>query len=273
MALAAAGYFWGSDLWKAAPDGAAPGGAARPPAAIVIAPAPDASMPQFVDLADIIGGGNGFGSGRKGVGIDPSTGMLSRDVGQEMQGPVNRFQRTASPLVDGVFIPNGNVKGSRIPVQVSSSGIQVADLPSTSGHWQGFPRNGADADSQSVLNFIDYQSAGHSVLGLHANLGITFDLSAIRKLLPERKLAMFTAWLGNSSIGSTEFRVYLDGKCQAICSEITNSSRATRVQVPLASARFLTLISLDAGTFGHDATFLGDPRLMLDRVSAADKKK
>jgi len=33
------------------------------------------------------------------------------------------------------------------------------------------------------------------------------------------------------------------------------------------------LISLDAGTFGHDATFLGDPRLMLDRVSAADKKK
>ncbi len=273
IALAAAGYFFGSGFWTAAPDGAPQSAAARPPATIVVEPPSDASVLQFVDLADIAGGGNGFGSGRKGVGIDPSTGVLSRDLGQEMHGPVNRFQRTASPLVDGVFIPNGNVKGVRIPVQVASSGIKVADLPSTSGHWQGFPRNGANADSQTVLNLVDYQSPGHSVLDLHANLGVTFDLSAIRKLLPERELATFTAWLGNSSIGSAEFRVYLDGKCLPSYPEITNDRGGTRVQVPLGNARFLSLISLDSGTFGQDATFLGDPRLILNRPSAADKKK
>lgn len=237
--------------------------AAPPPALLVLPPVPENNAAPSIDLADIVGGGNGFGAGRKGAGIDPSTGTVGTDLGQEMQGPVNRYQRTASPLVDGVFIPSGSRKGDRLEVQISSTGLTVGDLPSTTGHWQGFVKNGPDAGGQAVLNLVDYQSPGHSVLGLHANLGVTFDLAAIQQLVDGRQLTTFTAWLGNSGSASTEFRVYLDGRRAAAFAQVTSATGGTLVQIPLGGARFLTLVALDSGGFGQNATFLGDPRLLL----------
>lgn len=267
LLLTLAAFFIAGRRQPPGEDVTPPPAAAPRPAMLVIPAVPDETTQRWVDLADIVGGGNGFGAGRKGAGIDPSTGTFGSDFGHEMRGPVNRYQRTASPLVDGVFVPNGSDHGEHLRVQVASTGITVNDLSSTTGHWQGLVKNGPDTGSQAVLNLVDYQSPGHSVLGLHANLGVTFDLAAIGQLVEPRRPHTFTAWLGNSGTASTEFRVYLDGRRAAAFTQVTSAQGGILVQVPLGDAHFLTLIALDSGSFGQNATFLGDPRLLFGGVA------
>ena len=132
----------------------------------------------------MVGGGNGFGTGRKGDGLDPVSGEFGDRVNPQTHGPVNRYQRTASPLVDGVFVPDGSATAAHSRVQIASTGLAVTNLPMTSGYYRDSIKNGPIITGHAVLNLIDFDSRGHSVLSVHANQGVTFDLAAIRKLLP-----------------------------------------------------------------------------------------
>ena len=62
---------------------------------------------QEFDLADVVGGGNGFGTGQTLQGIDPATGEIhSALVQSDREAGHSRYAAvTARPLIDGVFVP------------------------------------------------------------------------------------------------------------------------------------------------------------------------
>jgi hypothetical protein len=123
---------------------------------------------------------------------------------------------------------------------------------------------------------VDYSSAGHGVLWLHANKGITFDLDAIRRANPGGKLLRFCAVAGDSENDSAmthlaDIWVFVDGRVRFQRREITRDSGEFFVTVPLADRdRFLTLAATDGGDGQNwDWVMFGDPRLELSVIAAS----
>lgn len=226
-----------------------------------------------LDLADIIGGGNGLGSGTYRQAIDPRDAKVQiRDFGKLGNVVTNRFSKSAFPFIDGVFIPDGEDGIAEIPV--SSTGITVRGLPKTSGNAWDMIRNGpVSQQHSSELDGIDFTGQGHRLLGLHANAGVTFDVTAIRNALcgqnANRYDALrFTAKLGY--FGATgghhaDAWVYVDGNQVAYFPRLRREDGLQDVAIELPrSARFLTLITTDGGNgFSMDQIGFGDPTLSL----------
>jgi cytochrome c553 len=247
---------------------------------------------EGLDLADIVGGGNGFGTGRKGIGIDARTGkMQERPFGDLGNVKPGNYASSPYAFVDGVFVPaNGETK-------ISSSGLKASELPANSGKAWDMIRNGpVSSQFSTTLGNVDYNSAGHTMIGLHANAGITFDLAAIRaagQSETSAETSQSTQLFGEPSAVSTgyhfscvvgyggrtvepsaQFRVYLDGQLKAIGRLGRNDTQEISFDVP-PIASFLTLISTDGGNgYGHDQISFGDPRLTLAKSSTTtDAKK
>ena len=152
---------------------------------------------KTLDLVDVVAGGDGF-SGRRGRGIDPTTGRIS-DIQSgkvyEIHGDYKYHRVEGVPFVDGVFIP----EGSKGPVQIDSAGHVFPDCPKTDNNswvnvWAGGKLPQAIAARMAAdLEGIDYFSPGHGALLMHANKGLTFDLDAIRRGNPNHKVLRFRA--------------------------------------------------------------------------------
>ena len=215
-----------------------------------------------VDLADIVGGGDGSGTGRKGHGIDPRSGQPRDKTGlQILDGVrVNVAVPGPAPLVDAVFVADG----SR-PVTIATTGLAVTCLPPTSGAAWDVIRAGPVAQQFSTtLGDVDYGTAGHTLIGLHANAGITFDLAAIAADFP-RKAPRFSAvagYGGRTAEADAEFHVLVDGVVSAH-GRIGRDDGGVPVDVPLPpGARFLTLVATDGGNgIANDQVCFGDPRI------------
>ena len=232
-----------------------------------------------LDLADIVGGGNGLGTGTIGHGIDPrSAAVKTRDFGRLGNLTPNRFAASKFPFVDGVVVPDGEDGKAEVPV--TSTGITVTGLPSTSREAWDSIRNGPVASQHSSeLGGIDFTEDGHTLLGLHANAGITFDLAAIREATGWEDLR-FTAqvgYFGQSGKMKADAWVVVDGEPVARFEGLQRESGLKGVEVSLPeSARFLTLLSLDGENgIGHDQVGFGDPRLVAESpaaLSTADRE-
>ena len=154
-----------------------------------------------LDVADIISGGDGTTKLRGGM-IDPSTGMQTQNPTVEIPTD-NLYHRVSSlPVIDGCFIPDGEAG----PVQVDSLEHRFA-LPKTDGFAFNMIVGGNHVPIDpaksivpipTVVGGVDYSQSGHWLLYLHANVGITFDLAALRRLHPGLTLSTFHAMLGNS---------------------------------------------------------------------------
>ena len=81
-----------------------------------------------LSLADIVGGGNGLGTGKIDMGIDPISGKLSKDLRETRKSANDYHPVPSNPYIDGVFVPNG--KTQQI---VSSQGHLFRECPATSG--------------------------------------------------------------------------------------------------------------------------------------------
>lgn len=226
-----------------------------------------------IDLADIVGGGDGHGTGRLDRGIDLKTGEVSRGPatswtigGQSRFRPLPQFRG-----VDGVFVPNG----ARGPVVISSTGLTFAQCPATNGIFFGGPVNSGKVygmDTQRVyrarLNAIDYGNARHPALHLHPNSGITFDLGQIREDNPDARIERFTAVCGIpkdtplTRTSPTDVWVLLDGVVRLHLHYPTDRNTTETVSVPISpQTRFLTLASTCPGDQGFCWIFFGDPFL------------
>jgi hypothetical protein len=235
---------------------------------------------RFLDLVDVVAGGNGF-SGRRNAGIDPSNGQLCTETPKisERQGD-NKYHRVQGmPFVDGVFIPDGRSG----PVQVNSAGHTIADFSSSSNMtshlvWAGgivpIPKDNLHMSKfPTVLDGIDYASSGHGLLAMHANKGITFDLDAIRRANPGCTVRRFLAVAGNVEDASenkglpvfADYWVIIDGRVHVCTREINHYNGGLPVNVGIKDKdRFLTLVATDSRNgVEFDWILFGDPRLEL----------
>ena len=228
-----------------------------------------------LNLADVVGGGNGFGSGNYRDGIDARNAKVqTRDFGKLGNVVTNKFSPSAFEFIDGVFIPDGQNGAAVIPV--SSTGITITGIPTTSGNAWDMIRNGPVASQHShELDGIDFTKKGHAFLGLHANSGITFDLAAIRLASGHDQLR-FDAELGYFGADDGSYAdawIFLDGENVFEFKRLKRSDGLQKLKVEIpAKTRFLTLVSTDGGNgFGMDQIGFGDPQLKSPQVTELTK--
>lgn len=234
-----------------------------------------------INLADVVGGGCGFGTGTQNFGINPGGGAL-RKAEFETRRLSNIYTAVASSaFIDGVFIPNG----AKTQI-VSSEGHVFGECPKTSGYYYSDICNSPSSVTSAgnsvafpvTLNKINYSSQEHSCIFLHANAGITFDLNAYRPHLSGSKIVRFTSEAGICDSAPKEsyadFWVLVDGKMRFCTLESMTRGQVKTVSVDLNSTdRFLTLIVTDGGTvnkdvdenqIGYDWGVFGRPVLILE---------
>ncbi len=226
-----------------------------------------------LNLADIVGGGNGRGTGTLDQGIDLETGLASTKPTTTIQ----RTQRNTFRLspqfrgVDGVFVPNGALG----PVVISSTGLTFSECPRTMGSYFSGPTNGGtffDLPGQKMhtarLHGIRFGTPTHPAITLHPNAGITFDMDLLRRDNPDSKMDRFTAVCGipndmpQSPFSSADVWVLLDG---VICLHLNfpvGGNLVEKVDVPIpARTRFLTLAATCSGRADYSWVVWGDPFL------------
>ncbi|MEN6308593.1 MAG: FecR family protein [Anaerohalosphaeraceae bacterium] len=235
-----------------------------------------------IDLADIVGGGNGFGTGKECIGIDPISGKLNKDlmlVNRKL-GYVQYFPVPEMPCIDGVFVP----LGGNIPQVVTSQGHVFKQCPSTDGcFWIEITNNpiasiSGNAGGEAIdvhlvrLAGIQFGIPMHPAIMMHSNTGITFDLDAIRDTIPGSHIRCFTSMYGMSDTViqqnvQSDMWVLVDGqKRQGAHFIYDKTCHYAYINIEIADQdRFLTLMSTDGGDGnGGDWTFFGDPALELE---------
>ncbi len=147
-----------------------------------------------------------------------------------------------------MFVPNGRSRQI-----VSSEGHLFQDCPVTCGLTCDSLVN-----AQAMLDWLADSNAAApetsvSVLLLHSNMGITFDLQAIRNLLPGAKITRFQSkcgmrkWAVRSSASNADFWILVDGKLRHKQTQVKANS-IFDIDIALSdSDRFLTLVETDGG--------------------------
>lgn len=212
-----------------------------------------------VDLADIIGGGNGRGTGQSEIGIDPLTGKRYEYFSQDRQGSGRYVPVSEDRYIDGVFVPQGEK-----PQVVSSKGHVFKECPKTNnifyaGIVTGSAKNLSDYNhrpAQASLGGKLYGTLDYPSIFMHANLGVTFDLAAIRADLPGFSIDRFVADAGLSSDaprqGNVDVWVLIDGQVRYSSLGFREKGKAISIDVPLKAAdRFLSLVVTDGRDQDH----------------------
>jgi hypothetical protein len=249
--------------------------AAQPDIFILQLPVPGRSVSpsERLNLADIVGGGNGRSRGTVGRGIDLGTGLAFRDPATAIRrARQNEFLPTPQfHGVDGVFVPNGALG----PVVISSTGLTFPECPDTLGSYYGGPVNSGkiyDIPSKQIytarLNGVSLGTSGHPALNLHPNAGITFDLDEIRHDNPNARFDRFTAVCGipkdlpQRPFSPADVWVLLDGVVCFHWRYPTGQNVVEKVDVLISSqTRFLTLVTTCSGRADYSWIFFGDPFL------------
>ncbi len=235
------------------------GGAGRPLQRIA------ANTAEFVrdirdplDLADIVAGGDGT-TGQTGRGIDPLTGntVKLKEANINVVGTREYRKVPAVKFVDGVFVP----EGSSGPVQLDSASHRYA-LPKTCGRTDhsifaetGGPLAAKQRDMPLARggladNLAHVLTRSHPQLYLHANVGITFDLEAIRESRPGRRPARFQAVVCTERSGlpaaAMSAWIFVDGQLAFQRQKFHLRDGYFGIDVPLpAGAHYLTLVATD----------------------------
>jgi hypothetical protein len=158
-------------------------------------------------------------------------------------------------------------------VKITSTGITVIGIADTCEQTWDFFRNGP-GNSQKFFNVgnVDFRSGDHSMLAIHANKIITFDLGAIRNATGYKDLKFCTTvGYGGAADPTVDFSVYVDGK------PLVNSTPITRAGMPLDlpidfDKRFLSLVVTDGNkNISYDQIFFGDPMLVPEFDVLANK--
>jgi hypothetical protein len=216
----------------------------------------------IISLADIVGGGNGSGTGTSGHGINPSTGSTANPAQFQISQPndINVYNSTSVNFVNGVFIPDGGAG----TVTLDSAGHTYSSFPNTDGNSWDLIKDGPFQNGGSVLSGTDYNGGTHKMIGFQANKGITFDLQQIEAANPGFDIGSFTGVFGMTHIsggfGTADWWVFVDGVLATSQLNVSGGV-GTAVSVPLTSSNhYLTLFSTDHGDGNNvDQIIIGDP--------------
>ncbi len=234
---------------------------------------------ERLDLADIIGGGNGLGTGTSNSGIDLLSGELVSQKQEERKEGTGKYIPVKSlPFVDGVFVPDGAVK----PFPISSAGHVFSDFrDDTSNSWYMpicnnseiiMASNGGGMQNQRmIMKGKVYGVPSAPLLVAHANAGITFDLDAIRHAQPGTRILRFSSQAGildpaTGANNDISFMVLVDGETRYIQKEYFKESSPLSIQVNLSDGdRFLTLICTECSDNAGDWSIFAEPVLELEQ--------
>lgn len=196
-------------------------------------------------------------------GIDLRNGGITKDkLAYHRDIQTNRLQKVENvPGVKWVFVPDG-----RGAVMVDHK-VEVKGVPATSGHfWDTIANRPLNAQRSTTLGGADYAAQGHSMLAMHANSGITFDLLQLRERSGLRAMRL-TGLIGfgaskEAAASRADFTVFVDAEMKFQKLKLRkDETAALDIAVP-ATARTLTLIATDGGDgIGSDLFFIGDPKL------------
>ena len=201
-------------------------------------------------------------------GIDMRTGAVTK-AKQDYHRDIPANKKVPVPAVEAVlsvFVPNG-----------------PAPVPATSGHfWDTVANRPLNAQRSTKLGDTDFAAKGHTILAMHANSGITFDLAKLREQ------SGITAMRLNGLVGfgaakeaadtRADFTVFVDAELKFQKLKLRkDETAALDVELP-ATAKTLTLIATDGGDgISHDLLFIGDPKLVPSvaetRLTDADAAK
>lgn len=209
-------------------------------------------------------------------GIDVRNGAITKDkLAYHRDIQVNRLQKVEDvPGVKWVFVPDGKGK---VTVDFKT---EVKGVPATSGHfWDSIANRPLNAQKHSKLGVTDFSTKGHTMLAMHANSGITFDLAALREQSGLQAMRL-TGLVGfgatdGAAASSADFTVFVDTELKFQKLKLRKDEIAVLdVEVP-ATAKTLTLIATDGGDgIGSDLLFIGDPKLAAEagdkRITEAD---
>jgi len=221
------------------------------------------------DLADVVGGGNGLGTGQAGAGIDPSSGASIKDTRGFLEEAVpNKYLESPLPIVDGVSIPDGNDLGS---VVISSTGLQASNIPATSGKaWDAIRNGPVHSQFSAKLRDVEYNDGLHKLLSLHANALITFDLTELPPITTGavvrnrgNTLRGEIGYFGQTPKEGASAYVVIDGKTVFKREQFGRNDGMAKIDVTIPEGgRFLTLIATDNGNgIGHDQICFADLRI------------
>lgn len=199
-------------------------------------------------LVDIVGGGNGFETANIERYIDPVSGKLQNGSQYGFHAASNDYRPSAlHPFIDGTFIPNGQT-----PQVISSRGHLFTECPVTSGLYSQNIRAFTNLSTLVLENVGDHK-AKSPFLYMHSNMGITFDLQAIRESLPGAAITRFQSQCGlrryadYPTAGNADFWVIVDGKVR-FKQEQVRAGGLYPIDIELSeNDRFLTLVETDGG--------------------------
>jgi hypothetical protein len=208
-------------------------------------------------------------------GIDIRNGSITKDkLGYHRDIQTNRLQKVSSvPSVLWVFVPSG----PKLPIAFKQ---EVTGIPATSGHfWDTIANHPISAQRNTKLGGTDFATKGHSMLAMHANSGITFDLAKLREQSGLKAMRL-TGLVGfgaskEAAASKADFTVFVDAELKFQKLKLRkDETAALDLEVP-AKAKTLTLIATDGGDgIGNDLLFIGDPKLMPEiaetRLTEAD---
>ncbi len=196
-------------------------------------------------------------------GIDVRNGSITKDkLGYHRDIQTNRLQKVPSvPSVLWVFVPSG----PKLPIAFKQ---EVTGIPATSGHfWDTIANRPINAQRSTTLGGTDFATKGHSMLAMHANSGITFDLAKLREQsgLKAMRLTGLVGFGADKAAAASkaDFTVFVDAELKFQKLKLRkDETAALDLEVP-AKAKTLTLIATDGGDgISSDLLFIGDPKLV-----------
>lgn len=247
---------------------------------------------KTLDLADVVGGGNGLGTGLLGSGIDAASGVYTTTPTRVEfpRVPCQYNSVQSNPFIDGVFVPDGADE----TVILNSNGQSYAGFPVTEGIYrspithgpairdrQRFPSRSFKESMEFYLMELEmggvlYGTSNNPAIYMHTNVGITFDLDAIRSAYGNHPITYFESMCGipemvrqtyanetkNPEKTALAFYVFLDDQCQLV-KTFDNDSQPEKIRIPISQeSRFLTVAVVDTGlNSDYDWCLLGKPVL------------
>ncbi|AQQ09201.1 FecR protein [Sedimentisphaera cyanobacteriorum] len=233
---------------------------------------------ENISLADILGSGSGTGNGVIGRAINLSSGEYIRKT-TKLQSSKSGYRLVPSnEIVDGVFIPDGEDAS-----QVTSKNHIYDGFENTSGTCWTPISNGPNFNMGSnyynkrcIINGQLYGTKENPALYMHSNSAVTFDLRALRTMLPGQRIAEFRTIYGVPDyeqepsdahrITNADFTVLLDG-AEILKKEQVKYGQTFdfRKDIP-EDAEFLTLACTDADGSPHqDWGVFARPELVIEQ--------